>query len=114
MNRNEVSIKIVNPQAERLQLLVQEKLSDDRLGKIIEQLAAKAEQGNVKALDYLLNIGGFVPSAPKTVTVNQYYAGEQMVAQESLEDGRTIETSPGNSPSAALTALTTSGRLAGV
>ena len=90
MNRNEVSIKIVNPNAARLQKLVQAKLSDDRIGRIIEQLAAKAEGGNVKALDYLLNIGGFVPAAPKTVTVNQYFAGEAMVAQESLEDGEMI------------------------
>lgn len=88
MNRNEVSIRIVNPQAERLQSLVQSTLTDDRIGKIVESLAKKAEDGNLKALDFLLNIGGFVPAAPRTVTVNQYFAGEQMVAQESLEDGR--------------------------
>lgn len=85
MQKNEVIVQITNPNAERLQKLVQSKLTDERMGKIIEQLAKKAEEGNVKALDYLLNIGGFMPSVPKTVTVNQYYAGEHLVDQTSEE-----------------------------
>jgi hypothetical protein len=90
MQRNEVIIQVTNPNAERLRKLVQEKLTDDRMGKIVEQLAKKAEEGNVKALDYLLNIGGFMPSAPKTITVNQYYADGRMVQQLTEEDGTPI------------------------
>jgi len=87
MEKNQLTIHITNPNAERLQKLIQATLTEGRMSKIVEQLAKKAEEGNVKALDYLLNIGGFFPTAPKTVIVNQYYADGRIVEQTTL-DGR--------------------------
>lgn len=55
-----------------MQGLVQSALGGDRLNKIVEKLAEKAEGGDTKALDYLLTIGGFKPAAPQAVVINQF------------------------------------------
>jgi len=70
---------ITNPHASRLQALVQEKLTDDRLGTVVDKLLDKADKGDTKALDYLLTVGGFRQPAPTTVVVQQFY---QEVQQE--------------------------------
>jgi hypothetical protein len=47
-------------------------LTDERLGGVVDNLLAKAEKGDVKALDYLLTIGGYKQVAPTSVTVNNF------------------------------------------
>lgn len=73
---------ITNPHASRLQTLVQEKLTDDRLGTVVDKLLDKADKGDTKALDYLLTIGGFRQAAPQTVVVQQFYEAPQSPAAE--------------------------------
>ena len=61
----------------RLQKLVADRLTDDRLGTVIDCLVGKAEKGDTKALDYLLKLGGMTPQSPQQVTINNFYEGEQ-------------------------------------
>lgn len=60
----------------RLQQLVAAKLTDDRLGVVVDKLLSKAETGDTKALDYLLTIGGMKPGVPQQVVINNFYEGE--------------------------------------
>lgn len=60
----------------RLQQLVAAKLTDDRLGVVVDNLLKKADAGDIKALDYLLTIGGMKPVVPQQVVVNNFYEGE--------------------------------------
>jgi hypothetical protein len=68
--------QVANPAAERLQALVQSKLTEDRLGVVVDKLLSKAESGDTRALDYLLTISGMKPTAPQQVTINNFYEGD--------------------------------------
>jgi hypothetical protein len=96
MSRNTMSLTAIktqmsqtsNPAAERLQELVQSKLTQERLGVVVDKLLSKAESGDTRALDYLLTIGGMKSTAPQQVTINNFYEGES-------ENPRTLVVEPG-------------------
>lgn len=81
-----------SPQAGRLQKLVQDKLTDERLGAVVDRLMLKAEGGDTKALDYLLTLGGFKTTAPASITVNQFFDGE--LAEAPIPVANRAETRP--------------------
>lgn len=80
--------QVVNPAAERLQALVQSKLTEERLSVVVDKLLSKSEAGDTRALDYLLTISGMKPTAPQQVTINNFYEGDP-------ENPRTLVVEPG-------------------
>ena len=80
--------------AARLQQLVTSKLTDDRLGVVVDKLLSKAEAGDTKALDYLLTISGMKPTAPQQVTINNFYEGDPENPRTLVVSGEPGEATP--------------------